>query len=149
MTQNDVFFRGALTWVSDANFEGARFSSVTGFGTSSVTGKRLPYAPEVLLSAALGYSFSDFAEVQVEYVFTDRMFTDDLNTFEVSANGQRGVIPESSIWNVALNVTPKDWKIGFFATVKNVTDEKTIVDRARGILPGSPRLFQGGITARF
>ena len=149
MTQNDVFFRGALTWVSDANFEGARFSSVTGFGSSSVTGKRLPYAPEVLLSAALGYSFSDFAEVQVEYVFTDRMFTDDLNTFEVSANGQRGVIPESSIWNVALNVTPKDWKIGFFATVKNVTDEKTIVDRARGILPGSPRLFQGGITARF
>ncbi len=149
MTDNDVFFRMALTWVAEASYVGQRFSNVTGFLTTPVTGNRLPYAPEILLNAAIGYSFGDIAELQAEYVFTDQMYTDDLNTIAPVANGQRGLIPASSIWNVTLNVTPKDWKVGYFITVKNVTDEQTIVDRARGILPGSPRLVQAGITARF
>ena len=149
MTNNDVTFRAALTWVANANFEGVRFSNVTGFSTTAVTGNRLPYAPEVLLNAAIGYSFSDIGDMQLEYVFTDKMYTDDLNTLNPTVNGQRGVIGASSIWNATVNVTPKDWKVGFFVTVKNITDEETIVDRARGILPGSPRLVQGGITARF
>lgn len=149
MTSNDIFFRAALTWVADASFQSTRFSNIGGFATTSVTGNRLPYAPEILLNAAVGYSFGDWGDVQAEYVFTDKMYTDDLNTTAVSANGQRGLIPASSIWNATLNVTPKDWKIGFFVTVKNITDEETIVDRARGVLPGSPRLVQGGISARF
>jgi Fe(3+) dicitrate transport protein len=36
-----------------------------------------------------------------------------------------------------------------FLTVKNVLDDVFIVDRARGILPGSPRLVQSGIKVRF
>jgi Fe(3+) dicitrate transport protein len=36
-----------------------------------------------------------------------------------------------------------------FVTVKNLLDDLSIVDRARGILPGSPRLVQAGITIRF
>jgi Fe(3+) dicitrate transport protein len=149
MADNDLYFRFALTWVADASYEGARFSNITGFSKTSVSGNRLPYAPELLLNAALGYSFGDWAQVQAEYVFTDKIYTDDLNTVAVSANGQQGVIPATSIWNATLNVTPKDWKVGFFVTVKNVFDEETIVDRARGILPGSPRLVQGGISAQF
>jgi Fe(3+) dicitrate transport protein len=149
LAANDVFFRLALTWVADASYQGTRFSGVGGFATTSVSGNRLPYAPEVLLTAAVGYALGDVAEIQAEYVFTDQMYSDDLNTIEVSANGQRGLIPASSIWNATLNVHPKDWKVGFFVTVKNVTDEETIVDRARGILPGSPRLIQGGISAKF
>lgn len=149
MTQDDIFFRFALTWVADASFEGTRLSGVSGFSTTSVSGNRLPYAPEVLLNAAVAYSFGDFAEIQAEYVFTDQMYTDDLNTILPTATGQRGLIPASSIWNATLNLTPKDWKVGMFVTVKNLFDEETIVDRARGILPGSPRLVQAGLTARF
>jgi Fe(3+) dicitrate transport protein len=149
IAHDDVFFRVALTWVADARFQSARFSNIAGFEKTLVTGNRLPYAPEVLLNAAIGYSFGELAEVQAEYVFTDQMYTDDLNTIAVSTNGQRGLIPASSIWNATLNVTPKDWKLGFFVTVKNITDEETIVDRARGILPGSPRLIQGGLSVKF
>jgi Fe(3+) dicitrate transport protein len=149
MTANDVYFRLALTYVGTASYVGTRFSNVTGFTNTSVTGNRLPYAPELLITAALGYAFGDNAQFQVEYVHTDDMYTDDLNTIAPSANGQRGLVDASDIWNMTLNVAPKDWKLGYFVTIKNVTDEDTIVDRARGILPGSPRLVQAGISAKF
>jgi Fe(3+) dicitrate transport protein len=149
MAENDVYLKLALTWVANANFEGARFSNVSGFTTRSVTGNRLPYAPEVLLNATIGYAFGKWGTVQADYVFTDQMYSDDLNTIAPTADGQRGLIPASSIWNVTLNVAPESWPFATYLTVKNVTDETTIVDRARGILPGSPRLVQFGIVKRF
>jgi Fe(3+) dicitrate transport protein len=149
MRHNDIFFRFALTWVADAAFEGARFSNIAGFTSTSVSGNRLPYAPELLFNGAIGYSFTDWADIQAEYVFTDKMYTDDLNTIDVSPNGQRGIIPATHIWNMTVNLKPQDWKVGFFVTLKNVFNEDTIVDRARGILPGSPRLAQMGISAAF
>jgi Fe(3+) dicitrate transport protein len=36
-----------------------------------------------------------------------------------------------------------------FLTVKNLQDELFIVDRTRGILPGSPRLVQAGVKFAF
>jgi Fe(3+) dicitrate transport protein len=36
-----------------------------------------------------------------------------------------------------------------FLTVKNLRDELFIVDRTRGILPGSPRLVQMGVKFAF
>jgi Fe(3+) dicitrate transport protein len=36
-----------------------------------------------------------------------------------------------------------------FFTIKNATDEVYIADRTRGILPGTPRLFQAGVQYRF
>jgi Fe(3+) dicitrate transport protein len=149
MADNDVYFRVALTWLADARYEGARFSAISGQSTRSVSGNRLPYAPEVLFNAALGYEWTGWGDMQLEYVFTDQMYTDDLNTVAPTADGQRGLIPASSIWNATLNIAPADWKVGFYVTVRNILDEDTIVDRARGILPGSPRLVQAGITARF
>jgi Fe(3+) dicitrate transport protein len=149
MDTNDVYLKLALTWVASANFEGARFSNVSGFATTSVTGNRLPYAPEVLLNATIGYAFGRYGNVQAEYVFTDKMYGDDLNTITPSADGQRGLIPASSIWNLTLNVNPPSWPFEAFVAIKNATDETTIVDRARGVLPGSPRLVQAGIVKRF
>jgi Fe(3+) dicitrate transport protein len=149
MTHNDIYFRTALTWVADARFDGTRFSNVAGQTTRSVSGNRIPYAPELLVNAAIGYSLDHWGEFQIEYVFTDKMYTDDLNTVTPSPDGQRGLIPATSLWNATLNIQPQDWKIGLFVTVKNLMDEVTIVDRARGILPGSPRLVQAGITAKF
>jgi Fe(3+) dicitrate transport protein len=39
----------------------------------------------------------------------------------------------------------EQWNSTFFVTVKNLMDETFIVDRARGILPNSPRLLQSGL----
>jgi Fe(3+) dicitrate transport protein len=149
MTDNDVYLKLALTWVANANFEGSRFSSVSGFSTTSVTGNRLPYAPELLVNATIGYALGDIGTIQAEYVFTDKMYADDLNTIVPTADGQRGLIPASSIWNLTLNINPPSWPFEAFIAVKNATDETTIVDRARGVLPGSPRLVQAGIVKRF
>jgi Fe(3+) dicitrate transport protein len=149
MRVDDVFFRTALTWLADAEFEGARFSSVSGFATTSVSGNRLPYAPEWIASAAIGYARGDWFDAQAEVQYTGEMFSDDLNTVAPTANGQRGLIPDATIVNLAANIRPFDKRTTFFATVKNVFDETYIVDRSRGILPGAPRLVQAGVAVKF
>lgn len=149
MQSDDIFFRTAITYVWEAEYVGARFSNISGFGGVSVSGNRLPYAPEWIASAALGYARGDWFDVQAEVQYTGEMFTDDLNTVTPIANGQRGLIEDATILNLAANVRPFGERTTFFATVKNVTDEVYIVDRARGILPGAPRLWQAGVSYRF
>jgi Fe(3+) dicitrate transport protein len=102
-----------------------------------------------LLNAAASYAWGEVAELQLEYSYTSRQFTDDLNTVPGSADGQRGQIDGYGIWNATLNLTPAEWPVGLFVTVKNLTDELYIADRSRGILPGTPRLVQAGITYRY
>lgn len=161
MSDNDVYFRAAITWIADAEFVGRRFSNIAGFNCAgvvpptpgptcvSVEGNRLPYAPEWVASATLGYARGDWLSTQVEVQHTGEMFSDDLNTLAESANGQRGLIEQTTIINWAANFTPGGGDATFFVTVKNVFDETYIVDRARGILPGAPRLAQAGISLRF
>ena len=149
MTGDDVYVRTALTWVGEAEYVGQRFSNVSGFGATSVTGNRLPYAPEWVASFAAGYAFGDWLNLQAEVQHTGEMYTDDLNTAAPTANGQRGLIEHATILNLAANWTPGDGAITYFATLKNATDELYIVDRSRGILPGAPRMFQAGLSLRY
>lgn len=146
---DDIFFRMAFTWLETAEYTGARFSSIGGFANVPVTGNRLPYSPEFIGSLAIGYERGDWLVVQGEVQHTGEMFTDDLNTTAPIANGQRGLIDPATVFNVALNITPNQGRLTYFATVKNVTDELYIVDRSRGIIPGAPRLFQAGIAFEF
>jgi Fe(3+) dicitrate transport protein len=149
METDDIYVRSAVTYVAEAEFAGARFSNISGFGGVSVSGNRLPYAPEWIVSAALGYARGEWLNLEAEVQHTGEMFTDDLNTVAPIANGQRGLIDEATIFNVALNVRPGGGDTAFFVTVKNATDELYIVDRARGILPGAPRLWQAGVNWAF
>ncbi len=66
-----------------------------GSGTVSVTGNRLPYAPETLLTFAVGYTHPRGLLAQVEAVHVGEQFTDDLNSVAASADGQRGLDPRS------------------------------------------------------
>jgi Fe(3+) dicitrate transport protein len=161
MREDDIFFRSALTWLSEAEYVGERYSNIAGFNCAGVvpptpgptcvpvTGNRLPYAPEWIASLAVGYSRGDWLTTQVEIQHTGEMFADDLNTIGASANGQRGLIEEATIMHWSANLTPGGGRTTFFATVKNAFDEVYIVDRARGILPGAPRMLQVGVSARF
>jgi Fe(3+) dicitrate transport protein len=88
-------------------------------------------------------------EFQVEYVRTDEMFTDDLNTLAPTPDGQRGLIKAADNWNLTLNIHPESWPFGAYVAVKNAGDARTIVDRSRGILPGAPRQVQFGLTKAF
>jgi Fe(3+) dicitrate transport protein len=146
---DDAYVRLSLTHVADAQFVGRRFSGVGGFSTTSVTGNRLPYAPEWLLSAAVGYELGGWLQTEIEAQFTDQMFTDDLNTVAVTANGQRGLIKDALIWNATLNADIKGTPLSVFITGRNLSDEVYIVDRSRGILPGNKRSVQLGVTYAF
>jgi Fe(3+) dicitrate transport protein len=149
LTTDDVFFRAALNYLPEAEYRGRRFSNVGGFSTTSVTGNRLPYAPEFTASAALGYGRGDWLTAQVEVQHIGEQFTDDLNTVAPTANGQRGLIEAATFWNAALNLRRPGTPLGGYVTVKNIFDELAIADRSRGILPAPPRLVQVGVEVTF
>jgi Fe(3+) dicitrate transport protein len=122
---------------------------VPGNTNVKVTGNRLPYTPENLLTASLGMRTSFKLSVEVEAVYNSSAYTDDLNTVEITPNGQRGEMPGYTVWNVSVNYPVEQWDTNLFVTVKNLTDELYIVDMSRGIVVGMPRLVQGGFEVRF
>ncbi len=146
-SDHNLYLRAAFTALPTARFEGARFSNVSGSSGVSVSGNRLPYAPEVLLTAALGYRHPKGLQAQIEAVHVSKQFSDDLNTIASSADGQRGLIPSFSIWNLTLSYELS--KVSLFVTTKNLFDALYIADRSRGLIPGPSRLVQAGIAARF
>ncbi|MBA3243173.1 MAG: TonB-dependent receptor, partial [Acidobacteria bacterium] len=117
--------------------------------TTIITGRRLPYAPERLLTATFGYSHPGGLDTLLEAVYVGSQFGDDLNTRAPTANGQRGLLPSHTIWNTTVNYTVEHLHTTFFFTVKNVFDQLYIADRSRGILPGQPRLVQSGLKFTF
>jgi Fe(3+) dicitrate transport protein len=145
----DVFGRLSWTWLWTAEYVGERYSSIPGFTSVSVTGNRLPYTPEQLLAATLGVRAKFGLSVELEGVYTSSAFTDDLNTVEITPNGQRGEMPGYTVWNLSANYPLPAWSMNLFFTVKNLTDDLYIVDMSRGLVPGMPRLVQGGFEVRF
>jgi Fe(3+) dicitrate transport protein len=147
---HNFYLRVAYTFLPTAKFTGTRFSSIPGFTNVLITGNRLPYAPENLLNANVGYSHPVGIDALLEGVYVGQQFGDDLN-FSTSprADGQLGPISGYAVWNAAVNYHVERMRSTFFITTKNLFDRTYIVDRARGILPSSPRLVQAGMKLRF
>ncbi len=145
-SSHDAYLRLAYTYLPIAEFSGTRFSNIPGFGLVSVSGNRLPYAPEQVVSIGVGYARGPI-DLLLEAVRTSDQFGDDLNTVAPTPDGQRGLLPGYTVWNTALNYMVA--RATLFLTVKNLRDELFIVDRTRGILPGSPRLVQAGVKFAF
>jgi Fe(3+) dicitrate transport protein len=114
-----------------------------------VTGHRLTYAPEHLLNLTLGYSHPRGIDGFIEAVRVGSQFADDLNSLEPSADGQRGLIPGNTTWNLTINIPVEPWHSTMFVAVKNLLNQTFIVDRSRGILPNNPRLIESGMKFRF
>jgi Fe(3+) dicitrate transport protein len=148
-SKHNFYSRLAYTYLPIARFTGSRFSSIPGFGSVSVSGNRLPYAPEQLLNLTLGYSYPSGIDALLEATYVSDQFGDDLNIIDPTPDGQRGLIPSYTIWNATFNYDVEKWRSTLFVTVKNLFDRTYIVDRTRGILPGSPRLFEAGVKFHF
>lgn len=165
--ETNVYGRAAVTWVATARYASTRIATppcfdgrtpgtpvATGAGprpcgvATDVEGNRLPYSPEWMLTAALGIERRG-ARVQVEVVGQGAVFADDVNLIPVTPDGQRGRIPGWAEVNLAASYGPPEGNWEVFATVKNVADRLIVVDRARGILPGMPRLVQAGARVKF
>jgi Fe(3+) dicitrate transport protein len=148
-TRHNVFVRSAFTAVPTARFTGTRFSNVSGFGSVSVSGNRLPYAPEWMLNASAGYNHAAGLDLALEVVTVSEQYGDDLNTIQPTPDGQRGLIPRHAVWNAAANYRLRPGNVTLFITAKNLLDRTFIVDRSRGIIPGIPRLVQAGAKVTF
>ena len=146
-SRHNFYLRAAYTLLPVAEFRGLRRSSID--NTTVITGRRLPYAPEHLLTASAGYSHPSGFDGLVESVYVGGQFSDDLNTVNPTANGQRGYVPSHTIWNATANYTVERLNTTFFVTVKNAFDRLYIADRSRGVIPGQPRLVQGGLKFNF
>ena len=163
----DIFARAALTWVAEADFASTRIATapcfdgrITGAPVAArggdipcgiardVRGNRLPYAPEWLYSAAVGIERGGWS-AQAEIQGQSSLYADDVNLITVSPDGQRGRVGGWAVVNLALNIAPEGSPVSGFVTVKNLFDQLYITDRARGILVGTPRLIQAGVTLRF
>lgn len=164
VSRHNFYFRTAYTFLPTAEFRGDRNSSVTTSTTlntycpasrrmsataCSITGNRLPYTPETLLTTSVGYSHPVGIDAFIENVFIGRQFGDDLNVVDPSANGQIGAIPAQTYWNATANYKVEKWRTTFFVTAKNIFDQTFIVDRSRGILPSQSRLLQTGVKVTF
>ncbi|HEX2461337.1 MAG TPA: TonB-dependent receptor [Vicinamibacterales bacterium] len=145
-SSHDAYLRLAYTYLPVAEFSGTRFSNIPGFGMVSVSGNRLPYAPEQVVSIGVGYARGPI-DLLLEAVRTSDQFGDDLNTVAPTPDGQRGLLSGYTVWNTAMNYMVA--RATLFLAVKNLQDELFIVDRTRGILPGSPRLVQAGVKFAF
>jgi Fe(3+) dicitrate transport protein len=148
-TRHNFYVRGAYTYLPISRFEGIRFSNVTGFTNVLITGNRLPYSPENLLTLTLGYSHPRGIELQFESNVIGKQFGDDLQTTAPSADGQRGLLPSYTLCNATFNYHSEPLRSTFYVAVKNLFDDTVIVDRARGILPSSSRLVEGGLKFSF
>ncbi len=146
----NVYLRSAYTFLPIADFRGQRFSSVPGFGTTSVTGNRLPYAPHQLLNASVGFAHSNGLDAFIETVHVGSQYADDLNRINpITPNGQTGLIPSHTIANATINYNVESLHTTFFVTTKNLFDRLYIADRARGLISGPGRAVQAGFKFTF
>ncbi|HYF22414.1 MAG TPA: TonB-dependent receptor [Caulobacteraceae bacterium] len=141
-TAIDWYADATLTWVGTAEYKADR-------GTALINGNRLPYAPEWFGRASVGFEAAGGWQAEVEAVHTGEMFADDLNTVVQTANGQKGIIPSVTVFNLAASWRVPNTGVKLTAAVRNIEDEVYIVDRARGILPGEPRTALVGVELAF
>ncbi len=142
-TAYNIYFQTAYTFLGTAKFDSLRFSDISGSNNVLITGNRLPYTPKHLATSSVGFSYKNF-DGFIENVYIGKQFTDDLNTINPTANGQRGLIGSQMYFNATANYKIEKWDSTIFVTTKNLFDRLFIVDRTRGIYPSSPRLIQFG-----
>ena len=148
----DLYLRAALTYLPTARIESPFRQVDTGAQVQGNTeGNRVPYAPEFQATVGLGYNHPVGFNAEIELVHVGEQYSDFANTVTPATfgNGQTGLIDAFTIWNLSINYTLERYRLTAFFAVKNLTDEVYIADRTRGILPGTPRLFQAGFKYAF
>lgn len=143
----NLFARVALTWLPTAEQKSSFNSPSSGAPVVNQSGKRLPYAPEQLLTLTLGYRAPQFWNARIEYVHVGQQYTSFDNLVAPSVDGQKGLIDAYGIWNTVFNYTVG--QATFFVAGKNLSDSTYIVDRTRGIQVGMPRTLQAGLKYAF
>lgn len=126
----------------------AKFNSTRLIAGADRNGNRLPYAPEYLLNAALGYRTASWF-LSLQYSFVGKQYADAENTEDGSVDGMRGELPSYGLFHLSgeYNVAA-DWTLQFAG--KNLADLNYISSRApQGIFPGLRRTVYFGVKSTF
>lgn len=168
-TDHNVYLQLAYTWIATAEMtsafrclatSGCNGAVAQGLADGDFIGNRLPYSPEHNLTATVGYSHPSGFDIHLETVYVGKQYSDFMNLrtgadfptgpgSNEARSGQFGQIDDYVVLNVATTYHVKPLNTDFFVSLKNLLDETYIVDRTRGILPGSPRLVQAGFKINF
>ncbi|MGQ0538956.1 MAG: TonB-dependent receptor family protein [Gemmatimonadaceae bacterium] len=166
--RSSLFSASSLTWLPVARFADARYAYVGTAGAGSdlagkvysaqnsqgsrtqvsVTGNRLPYAPEFLATVEVGARLPGSSLASIELVHVARQYGDPLNTSLLVADGQQGVLESSTTFNLALSTAVASLGTDVYLSVKNLFDRLYVVDRTRGILPSAARTVTVGVRRR-
>ncbi|MDA0944630.1 MAG: TonB-dependent receptor [bacterium] len=115
----------------------------------SAVGNRVQYTPSEQYQASVGLETAKGFSVEVSGVHTGMMYSDAANTESGSANGQTGVIPAYTVYNISTSQAFTPRLIGF-ASIKNLFDLTYIASRnPEGIMPGNSRIIEAGITYHY
>jgi Fe(3+) dicitrate transport protein len=158
--KNGFYSTLAWLWLPVAE-QITQFTNVLGGApiVGSASGKRLPYAPEQLITAGVGYMTNTGLDMNLEMVYVGAQYADFANvanaatstllTSTQAQSGQFGQIPSHTLFNATINYRLSQYRVTTFLAIKNIGNEVYIVDRTRGILPGMPRLVQVGVRYDF
>lgn len=128
-----------------------------GYGTYA-EGNRLPYAPEHLLAASIGYEHPTglMARVGLNYISEQFANTENFrNETDCPAGvtctdqGLFGMIPSVTLFNASINYAPKNSRATFFLYGENLTDKVYFNSRTNGIQTARPRQIVGGVRYAF
>jgi Fe(3+) dicitrate transport protein len=106
----------------------------------------LPHAPERLNTVHLIFRSPAGIDIQATGFHVSEQFSDRANTRAGSTDGEIGIIPAYTVWDIAASYTLPGLNASLYGTVKNVFDKVYIASRApRGIFPGPFRQINFGL----
>ncbi|WP_404358299.1 TonB-dependent receptor family protein [Methylotuvimicrobium sp. KM1] len=113
-----------------------------------VKDNRLPYAPEHLINANVGVETPWGLDIRFGIQSVSQQYVDIENTREENANGQEGIIPGYTVFNVSANYQVVK-NVNVFMNGYNLSDKKYIASRVDGIHPGQGFQMMGGVKWTF
>ncbi|CCE25301.1 TonB-dependent receptor family protein [Methylotuvimicrobium alcaliphilum] len=113
-----------------------------------VKDNRLPYTPEHLINANVGVETPWGLDIRFGIQSVSQQYVDIENTREENANGQEGIIPGYTVFNVSANYQVVK-NVNVFMNGYNLSDKKFIASRVDGIHPGQGFQMMGGVKWAF
>jgi len=113
-----------------------------------IKGNRLPYTPEHLVNANIGFASPWGLDIRFGVQGVSQQFSDNDNTILASDDGQRGIIPSYTIFNVSANYQVAN-NINIFMNGYNLGNKNYVASRIDGIQPGQGFQMIGGIKWTF
>jgi Fe(3+) dicitrate transport protein len=146
-TRSLPYLEVGYTRLVHAAFRSDLLSSVDG-GTP-VRDRRLPYAPRYLLDAGAGFRDLAGFGLHLRAASVGDQFSDDLNSVASTADGQRGLLPAYTVYDLSVSRDVARASATVFLAAKNLRDTVYITERLEGIMVGMPRTVQAGLRWEF